>query len=56
MMYRLKALGKTFLALAVIGCGVCDAIMGAPIAMSYLNEVFEGEKKEAKTTNDEQSD
>lgn len=43
MMYRLKALGKTVLVLAVIGCGVCDAIMGVPIAMSCLNEVFEGE-------------
>lgn len=56
MMHRLKALGKTVLALAIIGVGVCDALIGVPVAMNCLNEVFEGEKKEAETTNDEQSD
>lgn len=55
MMYRLKALGKAVLALAGIGCGVCDVILGVPVAMNYLNEVFKGKKKEADATNDEQS-
>lgn len=44
-MFRIKAIGKALLSLAIIGIGVCDVALGVPNALIAIADAIDGKPK-----------